>query len=166
MQLLTDWDGFKTELQNRWPNGATVYLSRQGEFTTATATDPEQTFIFRCQHQIPLEQAKQDLESVGHACRNGRWTTESESASLDELYIAAVAYQSDQKEPGLWIDVYTQAPTPSQVLANLLAEFNADGTLDHADNDSFSKIAFPNIVILSPQNIQSFLAQNQVKNKA
>lgn len=83
---------------------------------------------------------------------------------MDELYVAAVAYRTEHKEPGLWVDVYNTAPSPSRVLAKLLEEFNTDGTLDHADNETFQKIAHPNVVILSPEHIQNFLAQNQTNS--
>lgn len=164
MQLLTDWTGFIAELQNRWPNGATVYLARDGRFTILTTTDPDDGTLFRCKHAIPLEEAKSKLTAIGHTCRNGVWSTESDHQSMDELYVAAVAYRTEHKEPGLWVDVYNTAPSPSRVLAKLLEEFNTDGTLDHADNETFQKIAHPNVVILSPEHIQNFLAQNQTNS--
>ncbi len=164
MQLLTDWNGFLAELQNRWPSGTTVYLARDGRYTVMTTTDQSDGTLFRCKHTIRLEEAKAKLTSLGHTCRNGVWSTESDHQSMDELYIAAVAYRTEHKEPGLWVDVYNSAPSPSKVLAKLLDEFNSDGTLDHADNETFQKFASPNIVILNPQHIQSFLAQNQAHN--
>lgn len=161
MQLLTDWDGFLAEMQNRWPKGATIFLARDGRFTVLTASDTQDGIIFRCKHAIALEEARHLLQTLGHTCQNGVWSSETEHQSLDELYIAAVAYKSDEKQPGLWVDVYNHYPTPSTVLSKLLNEFNSDGTLDQADNDTFQKIANPNVVILTPEQIQHFLGQNQ-----
>lgn len=161
MQLLTDWDGFLAEMQNRNPNGATIYLSRDGRYTVLTHLDPTDQILFRCEHAIPLEEATSALATLGHTCRTGVWSTETEHQSLDELYIAAIAYKSDETQPGLWIDAYDYPPNPSEVLSKLLEEFNAEGTLDHADNETFTKLAKPNIIILSPEDIQNFLAQNQ-----
>ncbi|MFM9874499.1 MAG: hypothetical protein ACKVQS_13670 [Fimbriimonadaceae bacterium] len=164
MQLLTDWTGFLAELQNRWPDGATIYLARDGRYTTLTTIDQNDNILFRCKHVIPMEEAITKLTEIGHTCRNGVWSTESDHQSLDELYIAAVAYRTEHKEPGLWVDVYNSHPSPSKVLTKLLDEFNADGTLSEADNETFQKFAHPNIVILTPEQIQGFLGQNQAQS--
>lgn len=161
MQLLTDWDGFLAEVGARWPQGTRVYLAREGRFTVLTATDPDAKTVFCCRHAAPLEEARSQLESQGHTCFEGVWTTDSDYRSLDEVYIAAVAYLSDEKQPGLWVDVTTDQPTPSAVMAKLLAEFHADGTLPDKDHDTFHKRARPNILILTPDQIQRFLAANQ-----
>lgn len=161
MQLLTDWDGFLAEMQNRYPKGATIYLAREGRNTVLTHLDSRDRILFRCEHPVTLEEATAALNTLGHTCQKGVWSTESEHQSLEELYIAAVAYKSDETKPGIWLDAYDHQPNPSEVLANLLAEFNAEGTLNDADNETFTKIAHPNVVILSPDNIQNFLAKNQ-----
>lgn len=161
MQLRTDWDGFIGELQNRWIGGATVYLARDGQFTILTAMDPGDKTIFSSRVSENLESVSQKLSALGHTCRNGIWTTESGTPMLEELHIAAVAYISDERQPGLWVDCYPHAPTQSEIISNLLGEFNADGTLESTDNDDFIKMASPTIVVLTPAQIQQFLGKNQ-----
>ncbi len=161
MQLRTDWDGFIGELQNRWVNGATVYLARDGQFTILTTLDPEDKTIFSARVTDSLESVSSKLQKLGHTCRNGIWTTESGTPMLEELHIAAVAYKSDESQPGLWVDCYPHAPTHSEIISNLLEEFNADGTLETKDNEIFVKIASPTVVVLTPAQIQQFLGRNQ-----
>lgn len=160
MQLRTDWEGFIAELQNRWPNGATVYMARDGQFTLLTTLDPEDKTIFSARVPEILEILTDKLISYGHQCRTGIWTTQSGTTMLEDLHIAAVAYKSDEKKPGLWVDCFPHQPTHSEVMTKLLAEFNDDGTLETTDNDLFAKIAVPNIVILSPAEIQQYIGRN------
>lgn len=160
MQLLTDWDGFLAELQDRWPRGTRVYLAREGKSTVLTVRDEESKAIYCCRHNAPIGEVAAALQALGHTCHNGAWSTASENRPPDEIFVSAVAYFSDGKQPGLWVDVGTHYPTPSSVIAKLLAEFHADGTLSDTDHDTFHKVARPNVVILTPDHIQNFLAAN------
>ncbi|QYK53026.1 MAG: hypothetical protein KF824_12300 [Fimbriimonadaceae bacterium] len=162
MQLRTDWEGFIAELRNRWPNGATVYLARDGQFTLLTALDPSDKTIFSARVSDTLESLSAQLQGMGHDCRNGIWTTQSGATMLEDLHIAAVAYKSDEKKPGLWVDCFPYLPTQSEVISKILEEFNADGTLETTDNDLFANIAVPNVVILTPAEIQQFIGKNHL----
>jgi len=161
MQLRTDWEGFIAELRNRWPNGATVYLARDGQFTLLTALDPSDKTIFSARVPDTLESLTAQLVEIGHECRNGLWTTQSGTTMMEDLHVAAVAYKSDEKKPGLWVDCFPYSPTHSEIMTKMLEEFNADGTLETTDNDLFARITIPNVVILTPAEIQQFIGRNQ-----
>ncbi|MCA0359717.1 MAG: hypothetical protein LCH41_01550 [Armatimonadetes bacterium] len=160
MRLETDWDGFVAELRDRWPRGARVYLERRGGFTLASAADTEANLVIVCREAVALETIQRNLLDKGHEVRRGRWADDNEAPGFGDIWIAGVAYVSDEKRPGLWMDAFPYSPSQSDILTSMLTEFNEDGTLDPMDNDEFAAFAQPNIVVLDPAEIQTFVSHH------
>ncbi len=166
MNLRTDWDGFITELDSRWPRGGTVYLARDSNLVLASAYDPEDRVIITTKTAEDWDSVRVQLGDRGHQVRIGIWSPQAEALTLEDLHIAAIAYESAERRPGLWVDAFSYRPTPGDAVSRLLEEFLEDGSIEAVDADLFMKIAKPNVVILGPEDIQAFLARNPAKEEA
>lgn len=160
MTLTTDWDSFLEELPD-WPDRP-VYLSRQGVLTVATVSDSTGKRLMVTSTSKPLSEAEANLLDKGRAVRKGRWTPATDAiGDGGDFYIAGVSYLSGEDKPGLWLDVFPYRPTPSDVLAHLLNEFHAEGLIQETDRDLFSRLSRPNVVILSPEEVQGFIDRHR-----
>lgn len=143
-----------------WPKGATVYVQPVGAVLSLTVASPDKSLVVVCHAHEEESEARRELEEAGHTVRTGRWLTADQHGQESGIWIAAVAYNSDVRMPGLWVDVFPYPPTVSEVTTRMLKEFNEDGTLGKMENEEFHKVASPNIVILDPSEIRSFLRQH------
>lgn len=160
MRLEADWETFLLEINDRWPKGARVYLERRGGLTYATAAQTDQELVIIARLPRTLESVDKELKALGHETRRGRWADDNEPPGYGDVWIAAIAYQADDKKPGLWVDAFPYPPNASHALSTLLEEFNEDGTLEQVDNDAFQSMAHPNLIILTPADIQAFVARH------
>lgn len=113
-----------------------------------------------------IEEAKGVLSPTGIGAYEGSW---QEADSVDDswnhkLYIAAVSYKSDKHPPGVWVDAYLSEPTPAQVLKSIYDEFRETGELLEVSMEDFVKLATPNVVIVSPSNIRTYLESKSPPN--
>lgn len=79
--------------------------------------------------------------------------------SISEAYVAAIAYQSSEHKPGIWVDAFPSLPTQVQALRALFDEFRATGEIAEVSFEEFVRLANPNVVIVGPAEIHSFLTQ-------
>lgn len=80
--------------------------------------------------------------------------------SATAVYVAAVAYQSSERKPGLWMDAFAEAPSTGDVLSALYEEFRENGDIGDLSLEAFLKIARPNVVIMSPDQLRIFARRN------
>lgn len=157
MILKTDWPGFLEEL-TQWPSGLPIYLARQGVVKTASSHDHERGLTIMCTCVHPLTEVSETLQAMGRSVKNGRWISGQDAQEIDQdFWIAGIAYRTEEDQPGLWMDAFPHPPTASEILTSLLDEFVSEGVVDDQDRDQFAKWGSPNIILLSPDEIQSFL---------
>ena len=141
-----------------------AFLSTRGAQTLVTGAHLERDLVIHCQVNKALVDVQKELSEEEFSIHNGRWTDTIEVTGegghpiQDVYYVAAVSYQSREQMPGLWMDAYPTAPTPQIVLRAMYEEFAANGEIDSITYEDFLKKATPNVVILSPSEISTFVA--------
>jgi hypothetical protein len=130
-----------------------------------TAADPAKGVVLAALSGKSCDEARKALTDAGMEIYEGGWSIEGslemEASPLSEAYVAAVAYESSDKKPGLWVDAFTTLPTEIQVLKGLYEEFRTSGQLDEVSFEEFVRMANPTIVIASPKELLSFLEQKR-----
>lgn len=91
--------------------------------------------------------------------RRGAWIGEEAiaiHANFFDCHVAGVAYRSDSRNPGLWMEAFDNEPTQLDVLRQFYREFQEAGFGENLDLDSFMRAVDPTVVILSPESIRTF----------
>lgn len=138
-----------------------VFVSAQGFGSLLTAAQPEKGLLIVCHADSAPTSTKEKLVQDGMTCFEGAWklsddvTTEEEG--LTEAYIAAVSYKSGESMPGVWVDAHRTLPSQVQVLRVMYDEFRETGELPEVSFEEFVRLSEPNVVIVSPHEIQRFV---------
>lgn len=138
-----------------------LFISPSGSGSLVTAADPGRLATVATVTTHPVEEARALLTSAGYEVMDGQWSMvdPGDLECEDECFIAAVAYNSSEGRPGLWVDATGQLPSEVQVLKSLFEEFRSTGELAAVSFEEFVRHANPNVVILSPSDLRSFLSQ-------
>jgi hypothetical protein len=151
------------ETAKRVLDSTEAYVAAHSGGAVATACSVAGTTLVRSFVKSSVEETMNLLRESGFEVYEGAWSHDEgngfEPDDAGAAYVAAVAYESDEDKPGLWIDAYGSAPTPMQVLKSLFDEFRDTGELDEISFEEFVRQANPNVVIVSPSELQSFLTQ-------
>ena len=138
-----------------------VFVTSHGHGALATAADGQKGILIVCHTDHAPSTAKSKLTNAGLEPFDGVWklTDElpSEQEDFIEAYVAAVAYKSAETMPGVWVDAYKTTPTQVQVLRAMYEEFRATGELPDVSFEEFVRLSEPNVVIVSPTEIQGFV---------
>jgi len=138
-----------------------AYVSARSAGAVITAGDGQKGVIVVCNSDHAPAAAKSKLSSAGLEVYDGVWKlsddAECEQCAASEAYIAAVAYKSAETMPGVWVDAHRAMPTQVQVLRAMYDEFRETGELPDVSFEEFVRLSEPNVVIVSPNEIQSFL---------
>jgi hypothetical protein len=153
MVLTVPFEGFAEALRAH-SSVKVAYATTQGGRTVVTALDPSTGAVVRCQTPLAPPEAKAALGQAGIEVREGSWGDGSDIPQA--LWVAAVAYKSDEDTPGLWVDTYESKPTTGQVLAELYEEFRETGEVGDVSLEEFIRLADPNVVVLSPEEQAEF----------
>jgi hypothetical protein len=161
MTLHVPFDRF-AETVNRVLEVKEAYVRSLGGSVVITACGRTGATLVRSIANVPLEEAMAALREAGIEAFEGSWAPDEVSLEPDGVctaHVAAVAYQSGEDKPGLWVDAFPTAPTPVQVFRALYDEFRETGELDEISFEEFVRQANPNVVVVSPAEIQGFLTQ-------
>ena len=140
-----------------------AYIMSHPGGSLATAGDPKKDILIAANTKATADDARAKLKAEGLEVHDGRWTTDAQ-LSLEETappYIAAVAYESSEDKPGIWLDAYAGLPTSIQVLKAMFDEFRQTGELDEVSFEEFIRHANPNVIVVSPAEIQGFVLQKE-----
>lgn len=161
MTLHVDLESFAAETK-RHTGGQLAYISRMENKTHVTAASPATKIVVSASTKLSLEETKLMLKEQGLEVVQGVWD-EAGSASADSLgqlpYIAAIAYKSGEEMPGIWVDAYSEPPSPATALKGIYDEFRETGEVGDISFEEFVRLANPNIAILQPTDIERFLGQ-------
>ena len=142
---------------------AEVYVSSRSGSTELTGLMKAPDRVLYSCTELPPDQVKTELTKAGLSPFDGVWSAEPPEPDVKplpgEVFIAAVSYQSDEPTPGIWLDAYPWLPTPVQVLRNLYDEFRDTGELSEVPFEEFVRLANPNVVVVSPHEIDGYLAE-------
>ena len=141
-----------------------AYVIKHFKHSLITASKGGETVVASMVELKP-DEVKKHLKAEGFQAFEGRWTDdvalEHESDVLSDVFIAGVAYKTEGGPPGLWIDAYTAQPTQVQVLKTMYEEFLKTGEMQEVSFEEFVRISEANVVIASPSDLRSFLAQKE-----
>jgi len=161
MVLTVAFDEFP-EAARRAASTKEVYISPHGKGTFLTAADSRHDIIVAASTQLGPIGVKAQLEAAGLTVFEGAWsayTASRNGAARFEAYVAAVAYSSRELSPGLWVDAF--ATTPQIVLRAMYDEFRENDEIGDVSYEDFIKYAHPNVVILGPGEIDTYLQQKE-----
>ncbi len=163
MILEVNLERFCDEAKNRLKTKE-VYLDAHRGGSIITAANAEATILVSSRSSLAPEEVKKKLEDAGLHVHEGSWISDNRLPSTADgqpLFIAAVAYKSGENKPGLWIDAYADLPTPAEVLNALYDEFRQTGELADVSFEEFLRLAYPNVVIVSPTEIARYIEAKQ-----
>lgn len=141
-----------------------AYVSRLESKTHVSAADPLANVLVSASTSLGMEEAQQKLVASGLETSHGGWAEggHGPSDSLGELpFVVAVGYKSGDEMPGVWLDAYAEVPTPAIVLKSIYDEFRQTGEIGDLAFEEFVRIASPNVVIVSPPEMERFLADKR-----
>jgi len=160
MTLQVPFDQFSATVQ-RVLGTKEVFVTASGSGCLVTAATGEKGFIVAARTDLALEAAKKKLKHDGMEVSEGTWSLTVDTASSNEArpepFFAAVAYKSGESMPGVWLDAGLTLPTQVQVLRGMYEEFRETGELPDVSFEEFVRLAEPNVVIVTPNEVQSFI---------
>jgi hypothetical protein len=164
MTLLVPYEQFPDAVK-RVLDTAIAYVSAHGESTVVSAYSATGATVVKSTVHAPIEDVRKTLKKSGMETFDGMWAADdaplAESNSGAAVHIAAVAYASGEDKPGVWVDAYSAAPTQVQVLKAMFEEFRETGELDDVTFEEFVRLANPNVVVVTPSEIENFVAQKE-----
>lgn len=142
-----------------------AYITPEPGGTFVSAANVEKDLLLVSRSELTLSAARAKLENSQCVVYEGSWLSAEGNTikSLDQAtsYIAAVAYKSGEATPGVWVDAFASLPTQIQVLRALYEEFRATGEVSAVSFEEFVRLSDPNVVILSPNDVLSFLEKKE-----
>ena len=108
----------------------------------------------------PASAIREKLEKAGMKIRPGYWAEGEEDVpepAPSIPFVAAVSYKANTHQPGAWVDAYDAQPTVAQVLRAMYDEFTDTGELHDISFDEFVRLACPNVVIVTPSELVSYV---------
>lgn len=139
-----------------------VCVRPYGSGSIVTGANPTTGVIISSIVRFPVDEAKQRLQADRWETLDGQWSTEAvelQEQTTAELTVGAVAYNSRDTKPGLWVDAFTEPQNQTQVLRAMYDELTANGELGDVSFEEFIRLANPNVVILSPSDLTRFALQ-------
>ncbi|HWA82995.1 MAG TPA: hypothetical protein VG820_06165 [Fimbriimonadaceae bacterium] len=142
-----------------------AYVSRHVTGCLATAANPAKSLVVAALSPLEPEAAASSLKESGVKTFEGTWLTPEEvmapNVSPAQVFVAAVAYKATSDKPGLWVDAYPALPTQTSVLKAMYEEFRNTGEVADVTFEEFIQYANPNVVVVSPEQIESFLRERE-----
>ncbi len=162
MILRVPFEGFADAVR-RCTSGEEAYVTNRNGLVWATAGEPGKGIIVAAAADVAPEEARKRLKDAGLMVHDGSWRESDSDASLEEggqTHVAAVAYRSGEPSPGLWMDAFPSPVTQSQVLRAMYEEMVQNGEIDEVGFEEFVRVAEPNVVVLSPEEVAAYAAKN------
>lgn len=138
-----------------------AYVAARTGGSLISAADPKTATLILCEADSPPDQARSELEKLGMEVFRGSWSLDGSEIKLGaggSAHVAAVAYDSEEAKPGLWMDAFAEKPTLADVMRSMYDEFMANGEVpEDTSLEEFIRLANPNVVILSPEQIGGYV---------
>ncbi|GMV87554.1 MAG: hypothetical protein AMXMBFR81_04850 [Chthonomonas sp.] len=153
---------------DRWVGAPVAYLEQVGPVVRATAANPLHRVLVCTDLSGGTEQAEARLREEGFEVHLGSWTEEgmgrlesTDDGTVPRPFIAAVAFQSDEDRPGVWVDAYPYPPTEAQVLNAMHDEMTTNGEISEVAFETFVRLSKPTVAVLSPEEIANYARRRQ-----
>jgi hypothetical protein len=156
MVLSVPFSQFAAEVSRRCENRL-AYVSRNGSRSVVTSGDTMRSLVVRAETELSPDEVRSELTSQGLIVHEGEWSTEAVPTELLQgFWFAAVAYQSSEERPGLWVDATFEEPSQGAVLTKLVEEVREEAGAPHLTVEEFIRMADPNVVIVSLDEAKGF----------
>jgi len=134
--------------------------SRNGR-TLITAGEPAKSTVLATWVDKKPADVRKELMGSGLSVHTGAWSLDLDSAphevEIETVYVAGVAYKSAESKPGIWMDAYSEQPNEATVLRSMFEEFCETGEIADVSFEEFVRLANPNVVILTPDQVKDFI---------
>lgn len=138
-----------------------AFVTSRGDGSMATAAAPGKELIVAAVCRQSAGEVTKALEGAGMKVSEGEWSPGGEGWEINEvgcdLHVGAVAYNSKESKPGLWVDAFAEPRTHTQVLRAMFDELRENGELDEMSFEEFVRLANPNVVVLAPTDLTRFV---------
>jgi hypothetical protein len=138
-----------------------AFVVRHPAGCLVTAADPARLATVASVAETGPEETRAALAQLGFEVFEGQWSM-TDPGDLEcegaDPYVAAVGYASGEGQAGVWVDAYPSLPTTVHVLRTMYDEFRETGELGDVPFEEFVRLAHPNVVIVSPSDLRSYLS--------
>lgn len=164
MTLQVSFDQFH-ETVKRLLKEEEAYVAPHACGSLVTCASPDKVVVVATVTTMNPAKATSALNAAGFKVFEGTWLTPEEIMAPDlarkEIYIAAVSYRSAGDKAGIWVDAFPSPPSQMVVLKAMYDEFTETGELHDVPLEEFVQLANPNVVIVSPEQIEDFARRNE-----
>jgi len=164
MTLQVAFDQF-AETVKRLLKHEEAYVAAHTIGSIATSAKPSGDVVVAAITKLNPDAAGDALKEAGMAVFNGTWLTPEEMMTPEinptETYIAAISYRSSSDKAGIWVDAYPTLPTQVTALKAMYEELRQTGEMGDVSFEEFVQLSNPNVVIVTPAEIESFLKQKE-----
>lgn len=150
------------EAVHRYGGGTEVYVSGPHDALTVTAHNDDTGVVITTIAEEGLDSLRHYLGAAGLELRDGEWEGDLD---LKEIYVAGVAYASREALPGLWIDAFPYPPSTQDVMRAFYDDMVVGGELEGVSFEQFRKYVHPNVVVLSPSELQGYASRKRAAPK-
>jgi hypothetical protein len=159
MTFRVDLENFASAVERLLGVKVAAISTRDGR-SILTAADAQKGLVVGCSSGKPASEIRESLTAKGLELISGEWS-ESGDFSLDSCdeqpsHIVAIAYKSRESTPGIWVDAFPHEPSNAEALKALFDEFESTGETAEVTFEEFVRLANPNVIVLSPEDVARF----------
>jgi hypothetical protein len=160
MTLYVSFEEFPATAR-RFSEERRAYLQALEGGVLITLAHPSEDRILAANTGLPLPKVRHVLEDAGFLVNLGCWGPDPDvspkSLHVSEAYVGAVAYESSDHRPGVWVDAFPSVPTQVTVIHSMFEEFLQTGEAPEMSFEEFVRQAKPTAVVVSPREIAHFI---------
>lgn len=138
-----------------------AYLEVVEGLVRLSAGSPGSGTVIECAVALPSGEVRDQLKSEGLEIFDGAWSlserafpTVSSTENLPaHFHVAAIAYVSRDKGPGLWVDAFPGEVSGVQALRAMYDELMANGEVSAISFEQFVNYSQANVLVIGPDQL-------------
>ena len=162
MTLRVPFDGF-VEAVRRNLDTHDAYLHSDNARVIVSAGKGDKKMVVIASAQMSIEEATSKLHGEGLHVYAGLWSIGDDLELMKMPYLGAVSYRANKDKTAVWIEAYPELPSETRVLQDLFEEFKDSGDIGEVTFDQFELGAQASVVVLSPDQIETFLTSKRLQ---
>lgn len=162
MTLRVPFDGF-VEAVRRNLSTHDAYVHTDKARVVVSAGQGDKKMVIISSTQMSIEETKAKLHGEGMHVYEGLWSIGDDFELMDMPFLGAVSYRANKEKTGVWLEAYPELPSETRVLQDLYEEFRGSGEIDELSFDQFEASAQATVVVLSPDQIETFLTSKRLE---
>ncbi|MEI7987310.1 MAG: hypothetical protein WCI55_16940 [Armatimonadota bacterium] len=162
MTLRVPFDGFVEAVRRNLSTHDAYVHSDKARVVISAGQGDKKMVVIAAAH-MTVEEAKSKLHAEGLHVYEGLWSIGDDFDLMDMPFLGAVSYRANKERTGVWLEAYPELPTETRVLQDLYEEFKDSGELEDISFDQFEASAQATVVVLSPDQIETFLTTKRLE---